>query len=68
MLANSYVGGVDTEDGQSYRLPTVPVQFDGQPPHLRRAPEHGEHTETVLIELGYDWDQIGELAADGVIP
>lgn len=68
VLANSYIGSVDIDGGSSYRLPTVPVQFDGQPPHLRRAPEHGEHTEAVLSELGYDWDQIGELADGGVIP
>lgn len=68
VLANGYVGDVDTGDGTSYRLPTVPVQFDGCPPELRRAPEHGEHTEAVLAELGYDWDRIGELATDGVIP
>ncbi|AEV71777.1 putative acyl-CoA transferase/carnitine dehydratase [Mycolicibacterium rhodesiae NBB3] len=68
VIANSYIGEVSTEDGISYRLPTVPVQFDGQPPHLRRAPEHGEHTETVLVELGYDWDHISELAESGVIP
>jgi crotonobetainyl-CoA:carnitine CoA-transferase CaiB-like acyl-CoA transferase len=68
VLANSYIGDVETGDGVSYRLPTVPVQFDGQPPELRRAPEHGEHTEAILAELGYDWDRIGELAEGGVIP
>jgi crotonobetainyl-CoA:carnitine CoA-transferase CaiB-like acyl-CoA transferase len=68
VVANSYIGEVTTDDGTSYRLPTVPVQFDGQPPHLRRAPEHGEHTEAILAELGYDWDRIGELADGGVIP
>jgi crotonobetainyl-CoA:carnitine CoA-transferase CaiB-like acyl-CoA transferase len=68
VLANSYIGDVDTDDGVSYRLPTVPVQFDGVPPELRRAPEHGEHTEAVLSELGYDWDRITELADRGVIP
>ena len=56
-------------DGEpSYRLPTVPVQFDEQPPALRRAPEHGEHSELLLLELGYTWEQIGELQAAGVIP
>lgn len=66
--ANSYVGEVTSDDGVSYRLPTVPVQFDGEPPVMRRAPEHGEHTEAVLVELGYEWDRIGELAEGGVIP
>jgi crotonobetainyl-CoA:carnitine CoA-transferase CaiB-like acyl-CoA transferase len=68
VVANSYIGDVQLDGGDSYRLPTVPVQFDGQPPTLRRAPEHGEHTEAVLTELGYDWDRIGELADEGVIP
>jgi crotonobetainyl-CoA:carnitine CoA-transferase CaiB-like acyl-CoA transferase len=68
VLANSYYGDVTTDDGSTYRLPSVPVQFDGQPPPLRRAPEHGEHTESILSELGYDWERIGELADAGVIP
>ncbi|MCV7219955.1 CaiB/BaiF CoA transferase family protein [Mycolicibacterium elephantis] len=68
VLANSYIGDVVTDDGTTYRLPSVPVQFDERPPELRRAPEHGEHTEAVLEELGYDWDRIGALAERGVIP
>ncbi|KUI44151.1 formyl-CoA transferase [Mycobacterium sp. IS-1590] len=68
VAANSYVGDVVIDDDVAYRLPTVPVQFDEQPPKLRRAPEHGEHTEAVLLELGYDWDRITGLAEAGVIP
>ncbi|MEM7140665.1 MAG: CoA transferase [Actinomycetota bacterium] len=67
VIANGYIGEVD-DGGLSYRLPTGSVQFDGQPPALRRAPEHGEHTEAVLLELGYEWEQITELAGEGVIP
>lgn len=66
--ANGYVGEVRLGDGQAYRLPSVPVQLDEQGPPLRRAPEHGEHTEELLLELGYDWDQISKLMDDGVIP
>ena len=67
VLANGYIGEVD-EDGLRYRLPTVPVQFDGEPPELRRAPEHGEHTETILLGLGYDWGQIAAFKGAGVVP
>jgi crotonobetainyl-CoA:carnitine CoA-transferase CaiB-like acyl-CoA transferase len=68
VLANAYVGEVVIDDGHSYRLPTGPVQFDCALLELRRAPEHGEHTEAVLEELGYDWDRICGLAECGVIP
>jgi crotonobetainyl-CoA:carnitine CoA-transferase CaiB-like acyl-CoA transferase len=66
--ANGYVGEVRLDDGQAYRLPSVPVQLDQRAPPLRRAPEHGEHTEALLQELGYDWDRISKLMEDGVIP
>jgi crotonobetainyl-CoA:carnitine CoA-transferase CaiB-like acyl-CoA transferase len=65
--ANGYIGEVVAEGGTSYRLPAVPVQFDGQPPTLRRAPEHGEDTEALLLELGYGWEDIGALKEAGVV-
>jgi crotonobetainyl-CoA:carnitine CoA-transferase CaiB-like acyl-CoA transferase len=69
VIANDYLGEVIGEDGTpSYRLPTGAVQFDERPPQLRRAPEHGEHTEAILLELGYDWEQISAMASEGVIP
>jgi crotonobetainyl-CoA:carnitine CoA-transferase CaiB-like acyl-CoA transferase len=69
VVANGYVGDVLGEDGEvAYRLPRVPVQFDEQPPDLRRAPEHGEHTEAILLELGCSWDEIAALSSAGAIP
>jgi crotonobetainyl-CoA:carnitine CoA-transferase CaiB-like acyl-CoA transferase len=68
VLANDYLGEVKVEGGEGYRLPAVPLQVDERPPPLRRAPEHGEHTEAVLVELGYTWDEIAELGRGGVIP
>jgi crotonobetainyl-CoA:carnitine CoA-transferase CaiB-like acyl-CoA transferase len=50
------------------RLQRVPVQFDEQAPAMRRGPEHGEHTEEVLLELGYSWDDIAALGEAGVLP
>ena len=31
------------------------------------APELGQHTEELLLELGYDWDEITQLRDDAVI-
>ena len=67
VIANGYIGTV-SEDGLEYRLPAVPVQIDERPPPMHRAPEHGEHTEAVLLEAGYTWDEITALRDAGVLP
>jgi crotonobetainyl-CoA:carnitine CoA-transferase CaiB-like acyl-CoA transferase len=68
VLANDYLGEVSLEGGPTYRLPNVPVQLDGRPAALRRSPEHGEHTEEILLDLGYSWEQLAELKDAGAIP
>lgn len=69
VIANGYIGEVKSDaGGPSYRLPAVPVQFDEQPPALRRAPELGEHTEVILMELGYEWENIEAFQNQGIIP
>ena len=65
--ANDYIGEVVIDGESAYRLPAVPVQLDGRPPPLRRAPEHGEDTEALLLEAGYGWEQITALKESGVI-
>jgi crotonobetainyl-CoA:carnitine CoA-transferase CaiB-like acyl-CoA transferase len=57
-LANDYVVSVDYGMAEPIRLLPPPVQFDGQPPVLQRAPEFAEHGEQILLELGYTWDDI----------
>ena len=66
VAANGYIAEVEHEAG-NFRLPTGAVQFDEQPAVFRRGPEHAEHTEQVLLDLGYDWDDIGKLKENGVI-
>jgi crotonobetainyl-CoA:carnitine CoA-transferase CaiB-like acyl-CoA transferase len=65
VVANGYIGEVTIDGGPTYRIPTAQVQLDGRPVEMRRAPEVGEHTEAVLLELGYSWDEIMELSEQG---
>jgi crotonobetainyl-CoA:carnitine CoA-transferase CaiB-like acyl-CoA transferase len=67
VAANGYLAEVEMNNGSSLRLVTSPVQFDEEPPRPTRAPEHGEHTETVLLDLGLSWDEIEGLKQSQVI-
>ena len=66
VIANGYIAEVE-HSGGNFRVPTGAVQFDEQPSVLMRGPEHGEHTEMLLLELGLDWDDIGKLKDNGVV-
>jgi crotonobetainyl-CoA:carnitine CoA-transferase CaiB-like acyl-CoA transferase len=67
VVANAYIHDVPREDGR----PPVPIAgsgiaVDGEPVRVRRlAPQHGEHTEEVLLESGYSWDEIAALRESG---
>ena len=64
---NGYLQVVDYGDGREITLATAPLQFNGEVPTLRRAPEFGEHTEEVLLELGHSWEDIAALQETGAI-
>lgn len=65
--ANGYVTTVEHPSGIGVDLVAAPVQFDGVRPALSAAPEHGAHTEEVLLDLGLDWETIGRYKEAGVI-
>ncbi|HEY1829484.1 MAG TPA: CoA transferase [Acidimicrobiales bacterium] len=65
--ANGYLAELVDDDGAPFRLVSNPVQFDEKPTELNRAPNHGEHTEELLLELGDDWDHILALKESGAI-
>lgn len=60
---NGYVVTNVDDHGEKYRIVAAPVQFDETPPAPARAPEHGQHTEEILLELDVDWDDIAEAKA-----
>ena len=60
---------VPVDGGVPIEMVATPVDFDGTPWSPRSVPpEFGQHTEEVLLELGYDWDRIIELKELGAIP
>lgn len=68
-LENRYVVDFDHPVLGPVKAPGFPVWFSDCPAEIQRqAPEHGEHTEEILIEvLGYSWEQIAELKDKQVI-
>jgi crotonobetainyl-CoA:carnitine CoA-transferase CaiB-like acyl-CoA transferase len=67
VVANGYMAEVDDEVGRTLSLVSAPIQFDGVPYETRPAPGFGEHTDELLLEAGYDMDQIIQLKIDGAI-
>ena len=65
--ANGYVGSVTDADGVERELVLAPVQFDETPPTIRRAPQHAEHTDEILRELGVDDEQLIALKIEGAV-
>ncbi len=66
VIANGYMPNIEM-DGFSLPVVAAPVQFDADLSQPQRAPELGEHTEMVLLELGLSWDELGSLKQSHVI-
>jgi crotonobetainyl-CoA:carnitine CoA-transferase CaiB-like acyl-CoA transferase len=65
---NGYVAAVEHPSGETLRMVRAPVTFDDRPAELGVAPEFGQHTEEILLELGRSWDDIAGMKESGAIP
>ena len=66
-VANGYIQSCETAEGTPFRLAAAPVQFDGEPAVPGRAPSLNEHGDSILEELGFDWDAIIDLKVRGIV-
>lgn len=67
VVANGYVAELPLNSGGSLTVATPPVQFNDDRPSPKPAPELGGDTDPVLLELGYDWDELVRLKVEGAI-
>jgi CoA:oxalate CoA-transferase len=68
-LANEYIVEVEHPVWGKIKMLGFPWTFHETPAAVRReAPELGQHTEEILLELGYTWDDITKLKDEKVIP
>jgi crotonobetainyl-CoA:carnitine CoA-transferase CaiB-like acyl-CoA transferase len=68
VLANDYIVDVPRPDAAPIPMVATPVQLSKAPPQIRGlAPELGQHTEDVLLEAGYTWDEIEALRTEGAV-
>lgn len=67
VIANGYLPTMTAGNGDEVALVASPAQFDEEPIQVQRAPEHGEHTELLLIEAGYGWEHLAVMKESGAI-
>ena len=66
-LANDYFIYVDHPVWGKIKMVGFPWAFSNTPASWRReAPEFGQHTEEILLEAGYTWDDVAALKEQGV--
>jgi CoA:oxalate CoA-transferase len=64
--ANGYLQEIDTPNLGRMRVPGPAVRMSATPTRVQGGgPELGEHTESVLLEAGFTWDEVAALRASG---
>ncbi|MBL7176409.1 MAG: CoA transferase [Desulfobacteraceae bacterium] len=66
-IANDFFAELD-HPVEGLKLVNTPVKFRQAPALVRTpAPELGQHTEEILLNLNYGWEDIAQLKEQGVI-
>ena len=66
--ANGYTTDMRHPEEGDFQMLNAPMKFARTPgAPTSTAPEHGQHTETILLDLGYSWDDITRLKEQGAI-
>ncbi|MDO7842869.1 CaiB/BaiF CoA transferase family protein, partial [Sphingomonas immobilis] len=67
-LENGFITRIEDGDGQGYLGGASPAQFDERPiGALRTAPRYGEHTGSILAELGIAGEEAAALHGAGIV-
>ena len=68
VIANEYIVEMDHPGGGTVKVVGAPIKLSDTPAQpSAMAPELGQHTEEILLELGYEWDQIAVLGEAGAV-
>jgi len=68
VVENNNIAEMNHPARGNVKLVSTPFQFSKMPTQPRRcAPQLGEHTEEILLEMGYSWDDISQLKEEGAI-
>lgn len=67
-VSANYIDYLQPPEGEALPIVGIPVIFGKTPGHPKgMAPEFGQHTEEVLLEAGFSWEQIATLREEGAI-
>ena len=68
VIKNEYIVEFDHASLGPVQMVGLPVKLSQSPGQIKSpAPELGQHTEEILLELGYDWQDMLSLKNEGII-